>query len=105
MLFRCEPPRIERPRALDDFRALDPLFRVVLLRPRIEALLFRGFPPELDLLAALREPPLLELFPALFRAPLDVFRADELRDLLRDDDLLLVEVVGINVNSSVLKYF
>ena len=103
--MRCEPPPVDRARPLVDFRALDALFRDAVLRPRVEFFLVRDAPLELDLLAALRERPLLELFPALFRAPLVLLRAAELRDLFPDDDLFLVEVVGINIYSSVPKYF
>ena len=98
--FRCERDllRVEPPRPL---RALVDLRAVADLRPRIELLLLRDFPcaltRELDLLAALLERPLLGLFRALLRALAVPFRAEEPRDLLRDDDLLFVEVVGINV--------
>ena len=88
-------------RAVADLRPLDPLLLAAPLRPRIELLLLRDFPcaltRELDLLAALLERPLLDLFRALLRALAVPFRAEEPRDLLRDDDLLFVEVVGINV--------
>jgi hypothetical protein len=77
------------------------LLRVALLRARIEVLLLRDFPCVLP-----RELVLLVLLRALLeRAPLDFLRADEPRDLPRDDNLLFVEVVGINVNFSVPKYF
>ena len=74
----------------------------VRLQPRRgDPLVPRDFPcaltRELDLLAALLERPLLGLFRALLRALAVPFRAEEPRDLLRDDDLLFVEVVGINV--------